>query len=370
MQKLTQFYLNFITKKSTILFNLNNLLRENIKKARPYASARDEYKGKEGIFLDANENPYGSATQEAYNRYPDPLQKELKEKIAALKRVKAEQVFLGNGSDEPIDLLVRAVCNPGKDNILIMPPTYGMYEVSAAINDVEVKEAPLTENFDIDADKVLKNVNANTKIIFICSPNNPTGNCLSTTGIKKVLENFREGLVVIDEAYIDFSIDSDKSFLFRLDQYPNLIVLQTFSKAWGMAGLRLGMAFASAEIIAALTKIKPPYNINILTQKLVSEGIENVLKKEKMVMEVLQQREFLSDELKKLDKVVKNVYPSDANFLLVKTIEGKKVYHYLIENKIITRDRSNVMLCEGCLRISVGTEQENKQLIEALKRYA
>lgn len=350
------------------MFNLNNLLRENIKIAKPYASARDEYKGKEGVFLDANENPYGSATPDSYNRYPDPLQKDLKEKIAALKRVKPEQIFLGNGSDEPIDLLVRALCNPGKDNIIIMPPTYGMYEVSAGINDVKVKEVPLTETFDIDADKVLKSVDANTKIIFICSPNNPTGNLLSTEGIKKVIENF-EGVVLVDEAYIDFAIDSEKSFLFRLNQYTNMIVLQTFSKAWGMAALRLGMAFASKEIIGVLNKIKPPYNINSLTQKLVSEGMDNILRKEKMVLEILQQREFLSNELSKLTGVVKKVYPSETNFLLVKTIDGKKVYNHLIDHKVITRDRSSVILCEGCLRISVGTEPENHKLLEALKQY-
>jgi histidinol-phosphate aminotransferase len=350
------------------LFTINNILRENIKKAKPYSSARDEYKGKEGIFLDANENPYGSVTKVAYNRYPDPLQRELKDKIAALKRVTPSQVFLGNGSDEPIDLLIRMVCNPGKDSIMIMPPTYGMYEVSAGINDVKVKEVPLTADFQLDADKVLKAVDPSTKIIFICSPNNPTGNCLAPSAVSKILDNFK-GIVVVDEAYIDFAIDNEMSFLFRLDKYPNLVILQTFSKAWGMAGLRLGMAFASEEIITVLNKIKPPYNINAVTQKLVLESVSNILGKEKMVLDILQQREYLFDELKKLSSVVTKVYPSDANFLLVKTVDGNKVYQYLVDNKIITRNRSNITLCEGCLRISVGVESENQKLINVLKKY-
>ncbi|MBX9853083.1 MAG: histidinol-phosphate transaminase [Cytophagaceae bacterium] len=348
------------------LFELNKILRDNIKSVKPYSSARDEYKGQEGIFLDANENPYGSVTQEGYNRYPDPLQRELKEKIAALKRVKQQQVFLGNGSDEPIDLLVRMVCRPGTDNILILPPTYGMYEVSAGINDVKVKEAPLTPDFEIDKVRVFQNIDQNTKIIFICSPNNPTGNCVSQIAIKEILEKF-DGLVVVDEAYIDFAVD--KSMLPYLNEYKNLVVLQTFSKAWGMAALRLGMAFASEEIIKVFNKIKPPYNINAVTQRLVFDSIDNILKKEKMVMEILDQKEYVSAELGKLSKVVKKVYPSDANFLLVKTIDAKNIYKYLVDKKIITRDRSSVLLCEGCLRISVGKEEENKKLIEALNNY-
>jgi histidinol-phosphate aminotransferase len=348
-----------------VLFNLDKIVRDNIKKARPYASARDEYKGKEGIFLDANENPIGSVSDEAYNRYPDPLQKELKEKIGNLKYIDPGQIFLGNGSDEPIDLIIRIVCRPGIDNIIIMPPTYGMYEVSASINDVMVKEAPLTADFQIDSEKVFKSIDDKTKIIFICSPNNPTGNCLSASSITKILESF-EGLVVIDEAYIDFAMD--KSFLPELNKYPNLVILQTFSKAWGMAALRLGMAFASADIINLINKIKPPYNINVLTQKVVFENVDNVLKKSDMVLEILDQRAFLSSELQKLS-VVKKVYPSDANFILIKTADAKKMYGFLIQHKIITRDRSNVTLCEGCLRISVGTEEENKKLIDTLKKY-
>jgi histidinol-phosphate aminotransferase len=348
------------------VFDFSQLLRENIKNVKPYASARDEYKGKEGIFLDANENPFGSASSDNYNRYPDPLQRDLKEKIAALKRVKPEQIFLGNGSDEPIDLLMRMVCNPGKDNIVITPPTYGMYEVSAAINDVKVKEAPLTENYELVADRVLKAVDANTKIIFLCNPNNPTGNSLSVAEMTKVVEGFKN-IVVIDEAYIDFA--TDQSFLPKLKNYPNLVVLQTFSKAWGMAGLRLGMAFASEEIIKVFNKIKFPYNVNISTQKIVFDSVDNVMKKERMVMDILEQREWLSEELKKMTNLVIKVFPSSANFILVKTKDGRKVYDYLITKKIITRDRSTVLFCEGSLRISIGKKEENQALVNALKEY-
>ena len=347
------------------MFDLNKLLRENIKKVVPYSSARDEYKGTEGIFLDANENAFGSATNPAYNRYPDPLQRELKDKIAALKRVKPEQVFLGNGSDEPIDLLIRAFCVPGKDNIIILPPTYGMYEVSAHINDVKVKEVPLTEEYQLQPDKILAAVDSNTKIIFICSPNNPTGNALRGSDITKIITGF-EGIVAIDEAYIDFA--PDKSFLRKLSEYPNIIIFQTFSKAWGMAGLRLGMAFASEEIISVLNKIKAPYNINAVTQKLVSEGMGNLLQKERMVEHILDNREKLAEDLKTISVVVK-VYPSDTNFLLVKTKDANKTYEYLVNNKIITRNRHSVKLCEGSLRITVGTDEENEKLIATLKNF-
>jgi histidinol-phosphate aminotransferase len=348
------------------LFDLNKILRENIKKAKSYSSARDEYKGSEGTFLDANENSFGSAAGPAYNRYPDPLQKELKEKIAQLKRLHSDQVFLGNGSDEPIDLLMRAFCNPGKDQVISMPPTYGMYEVSAGINDIQVKEVFLTEDFQIQPDKVIAAIDKNTKIIFICSPNNPTGNCVKDAAVTKILQSF-DGIVVIDEAYIDFA--PDKSFLPKLKEFPNLVILQTFSKAWGMAALRLGMAFASKEIIQVLNKIKPPYNINGATQTLAMDGLKNLLLKEKMVEEILDQREFLSSELVKLD-VVKKVYPSDANFLLVKTSDGNKVYDFLISHQVITRNRSSVQFCEGCLRITVGRPEENIKLLEALKKYS
>lgn len=347
------------------MFNIDKLLRENIKNVVPYASARDEYTGSEGIFLDANENALGAACGGEYNRYPDPLQRDLKERIAGLKRLSWTQIFLGNGSDEAIDLLMRAFCNPGKDNIIITPPTYGMYEVSAGINHIEVREAPLTEDFQLIPDAVLAAVDANTKIIFLCSPNNPTGNVLRMNDMKKIVEGF-DGLVVIDEAYIDFA--PDRSFLPYLKQYPNLVVLQTFSKAWGLAGLRLGMAFASEEIIAVYNKIKFPYNVNVETQRLAMKALSNLLQKEKMVEEILDEREKLSAVLKQLDQVLK-IYPSDANFLLVKTKDGRKVYDYLISKQIITRDRSKVRMCEGSLRISVGKPEENKQLLEALQAY-
>jgi histidinol-phosphate aminotransferase len=349
------------------VFDLNRLLRENIKRVRPYASARDEYEGSEGIFLDANENAIGSATntKTLYNRYPDPRQKALKEKIASLKRVTPSNVFLGNGSDEAIDLLFRAVCNPGKDNVLIMPPTYGMYEVSAGINDAAIKEVPLTPDFMIDTNAVLGAVDEKTKIVFICSPNNPTGNALRQSDIRAIIEGFA-GIVVVDEAYIDFA--PDKSFLHQLDKYPNLVVMQTFSKAWGMASLRLGMAFASEEIIKVLTKIKPPYNINGATQSLVLEGLDHLLLKEKMVEEILDEREKLMKALKALP-VVNKVYPSDANFVLVKFKDGRKVYEYLVNNKVITRDRSKVKHCEESIRISIGLPEENAKLLEALEKY-
>lgn len=345
------------------MFNLEKLIRENIKNVKPYASARDEYKGSEGVFMDANENPIGSVTTEDYNRYPDPLQKELKEKLAGFKRVNANQIFLGNGSDEAIDLVYRIFCAPGIDNVIVTPPTYGMYEVSAGINDLEVKAVPLTDNFQLQPDKVLAAVDDHTKIIFLCSPNNPTGNCLQTSDIEKILKGF-SGIVVIDEAYIDFA--PDRSFLQKLNENPNLIVCQTFSKAWGMAAIRLGMAFASESIIALFNKIKPPYNINGITQNVALEALRHLLEKERMVEEILDEREKLILSLKEIPSVIK-VYPSDANFILVKTRDGNLIYRELIQRKVITRNRSNVVLCEDSIRISIGTAKENQILVEALR---
>jgi len=348
------------------LFTINNILRENIKKAKPYSSARDEYKGKEGVFLDANENPIGSATKNNFNRYPDPLQKEVKKRLADLKRVKPEQLFLGNGSDEAIDLLFRAICNPGRDNVLLLPPTYGMYEVSATINDIAVKEIPLTEDFQMRTKEIISAIDPQTKMIFICSPNNPSGNSMKRADIEFIIQSFPNGIVVVDEAYIDFA--PDKSMITALNNYPNLVILQTFSKAWGMAGLRLGIAYASEEIIAVLNKIKPPYNINQLTQEYALEALGKVLKKEEMVAELLFQRNYLTKEFLKLN-FIKTVYPSDANFILIKVADGKHLYDFLVANKVITRDRSKVTLCEGCVRISVGTKQENELLISVLNTY-
>jgi histidinol-phosphate aminotransferase len=343
-------------------FDLVNLLRENIKTLVPYSSARDEFHGEAKVFLDANENSIGSPLTKWYNRYPDPHQLKIKEKLSVIKGVPANQIFIGNGSDECIDLLFRAFCNPGKDNVIICPPTYGMYEVSANINDVEIRKAPLLENFQLDLIHLETLVDINTKIIWLCSPNNPTGNSLHREDIEMVLNNF-EGLVVIDEAYINFS--RQRSFLSELKEYPNLVVLQTLSKAWGLAGLRLGMAFASEEIIAVYNKVKPPYNISEAVQELVIKALDNIEDVNAMIKEIVAERTRLETELPKLKSVV-NVFPSDANSLLVKVVDAKAIYEYLLARQIVVRDRSKVILCEGCLRITVGTARENDELINAL----
>lgn len=347
-------------------FSIDKLLRPHIANLTPYSSARDEYSGKEGVFLDANENPIGSITKANFNRYPDPYQSQLKERIAAIKGVPATQIFLGNGSDEAIDLLFRAFCNPGNDNIIILPPTYGMYEVSAEINDVAIKKVNLSEDFQLRPDEILESVDDFTKIIFICSPNNPSGNQMKKEAILQILGGFG-GLVVVDEAYVDFS--TGPSFTQHLDQYPNLLVMQTFSKAWGLASLRLGMAFASTDIIQVLNRIKPPYNISGLTQETVLAALDEVDKMKAMVLEILEERQKLKEALKGLP-LVQKVYPSDANFLLVKIKQARQIYNYLIDNKIIVRDRSKVVLCEDCLRITVGTCGENTILLETLKKYS
>jgi histidinol-phosphate aminotransferase len=344
--------------------NIDNLVRANIKALTPYSSARDEFKGEARIFLDANENSYGSPLKHNYHRYPDPLQNELKEKIADLKGIPAENIFLGNGSDEAIDLLIRAFCNPGIDNILITPPTYGMYEVSANINDVGVKKSTLYDAFDILPKEIIESTDSNTKIIFLCSPNNPTGNCFSKSRIIEVLTNFN-GIVVIDEAYIDFS--AQKSFIYELNNFENVVVLQTFSKAWGLAGLRLGVAYASKEIISILNRIKPPYNINSLSQQLVLDAINNYSLVQSRITEIIEEREKLSKKLMQFS-FVKKIYPSDANFILAKTENAQKIYDYLCANGIIVRDRSKVIKCNNCLRITVGTKEENKGLIDVLKK--
>jgi histidinol-phosphate aminotransferase len=341
------------------------LLRPHIASLLPYSSARDEYSGAEGIFLDANENPLGSITDQAFNRYPDPYQSKLKKALSSIKSIPGSQIFLGNGSDEAIDLLFRAFCNPGKDNVMLLPPTYGMYEVSAHINDVHIKKVPLSVDFQIDLPAVAKHIDENTKIIFVCSPNNPTGNIMDREGILELIKSF-QGLVVVDEAYIDFS--PEPSFIEEIRHHPNLIVLQTFSKAWGLAALRLGMAFAIPEIISILNKIKPPYNISGLTQTTVLEAMGNLQKVEEMVSHILREREVLRKLLEDLP-MVKKVYPSDANFLLVQVNEPKGMYEYLVNQKIIVRDRSKVLLCEGCLRITVGTTEENKALTHAMKSF-
>src|SRR5690606_38611587 len=300
-------------------FDLNSLLRPHISSLQPYTSARDEYTGKEGVFLDANENPFGSITEQDFNRYPDPYQSALKTEISKIKTVRTNQIFLGNGSDEAIDLLYRAFCNPGKDNVILLPPTYGMYEVSANINDVEIRKVALTEDFQLQPEKILAAADSNSKILFICSPNNPSANKVKRGDVLFLLKNFN-GLVVVDEAYIDFS--DEPSFTTELDDFPNLLVMQTFSKAWGLASLRLGMAFASAEIIRILNKIKPPYNISGLTQDTVLAAITDRAKVDQMIKEILAEREFLKGELEKLPFVQK-IHPSHANFLLVKIPDRK-----------------------------------------------
>lgn len=345
-------------------FDVQRLLRPHIAKLTPYSSARDEYSGKEGIFLDANENPLGSVTEAPFNRYPDPYQWAVKEMIAEIKGVLPQHIFLGNGSDEAIDLLIRAFCNPGRDNIMILPPTYGMYEVSADINHVGIKKVPLSDDFQIKPSQILQETDEFTKIVFICSPNNPSGNKIEKDRIVQVIEGFK-GIVVVDEAYIDFC--EGTGFIPFLEKYPNLVIIQTFSKAWGLASLRLGTAFASQAIISVLNKIKPPYNINGLTQEMALTALHHPRKMQEMVKEILEERKWLEEGLKKIN-IVENIYPSDANFLLIKVKAARKTYDYLIEEKIIVRDRSKVVLCDECLRISVGTRSENEKLLEALKK--
>jgi len=347
-------------------FNFQSLLRDNIKKLIPYSSARDEFKGEAKIFLDANENSFGSPLTKWYNRYPDPLQIKVKEKISSIKNVPIENIFLGNGSDECIDVLIRAVCEPGKDNLLICPPTYGMYEVSANINDVALKKVPLTPAFQLDLPAIEEAIDDHTKMIFLCSPNNPTGNSLIREDVEMILNNYF-GLVILDEAYINFS--RQRSFLQELNDYPNLVVMQTLSKAWGLAALRIGMSFASTEIINVMNKIKPPYNINQASQELALQALDELGQVNDMIHEIVKGRESLSRDLLKIPQV-QNIYPSDANFLLVKISNAREVYEYLLDQQIVVRDRSKVILCDDCLRITVGTPSENENLIKALNAHS
>jgi histidinol-phosphate aminotransferase len=346
-------------------FDLNKLTRENVKTLKPYSSARDEFSGEAKVFLDANENSLGSPLTKWYNRYPDPHQHKLKAAISQVKNIATANIFLGNGSDECIDLLYRCFCVPGKDNVIICPPTYGMYEVSAAINDVEIKKAELMPDFQLNVDLIENLVDANTKLIWICSPNNPTGNSINYHDIALLLNNFN-GLVVIDEAYINFS--RQHSLLKELNEYPNLVLLQTFSKAWGLAALRLGMAFASAEIIELLNKIKPPYNINQATQDLALDALQELGQVNDMIKEIVAMREELAKVFQRMP-LVEKVYPSDANFLLVKVRDAVDVYEHLLTDGIVVRDRSKVSLCDQCLRITIGTEHENTVLVDALINY-
>ena len=343
-------------------FDINNLVRENVKQMKPYSTARDEFKDfdiADMIFLDANENPF----ENGVNRYPDPQQGSVKEVLAKQKFVKTNQILLGNGSDEVLDLLFRAFCEPKKDNVITLPPTYGMYGVLANINAVENREVLLSDDFQPQIEKIIEAVDENTKVIFLCSPNNPTGNSFSDESVAYLLQNFR-GLVVIDEAYIDFS--KKDSWSNELDEYPNLIITQTLSKAYGLAGIRLGVCYASAEIISVLNKIKPPYNVNELTQKRAIERLGATEKIKAEIESIITQREKLLKEL--LDvKFVEKIYPTEANFILVKVDDANKRYDKLIAKGIVIRNRTTQPLCDNCLRFTVGTEQENMKLIVALK---
>ncbi|WP_108822764.1 histidinol-phosphate transaminase [Dysgonomonas sp. Marseille-P4361] len=341
--------------------DLQKLVRKNVWNMKAYSSARDEFKGEASVFLDANENPLN----DRYNRYPDPLQWKLKEKISTVKGVHPENIFLGNGSDEPIDLVIRVFCEPRIDNIVAIDPTYGMYEVCANVNDVEYRKVLLNENFDLDADALLAKTDDNTKLIFLCSPNNPTGNLMNREAVEKVLNNFK-GIVIVDEAYIDFAADA--TWINDLGNYPNLIILQTFSKAWGLAAVRLGMAFASPEIIKLFNKVKYPYNVNILTQNFVIDELDKLSLRKEWVETLLKGRAFLVEELSKLSFVEK-IYPTDSNFVLVKVNDANGIYKKLADKGVIVRNRNSVSLCAGCLRITVGTDQENKILIETLQSF-
>ena len=343
-------------------FELDKLIRPNIKTLKPYSSAKDEYTGDAKILLDANENSLGSPLTKWYNRYPDPYQQKLKEKLAFVKQIAANQIFIGNGSDECIDILLRTFCEPGKDNIIICPPTYPMYEVSANINDIAVQKALLLSDYQLNVAHIEQLVNPNTKIIWICSPNNPTGNSLDLIDIETILNHF-DGIVVVDEAYINFS--KQKSFVQSLIDYPNLVVLQTLSKAWGLAGLRLGMCFASPEIIGYMNKVKAPYNINIVTQELALQALEEVGQVNDMIKLLVDMRNALAQVIASMPHVIQ-VFPSDTNFILVKIPKARQLYEYLLSKGIIVRDRSALELCEDSLRITVGTEQENTLLVDAM----
>jgi len=341
--------------------NINELVRENIRNMKPYSCARDEFKGNASVFLDANENPFNFP----FNRYPDPHQKEVKDKISEIKGISQNCIFLGNGSDEAIDLLYRAFCEPRVDNVVAIEPTYGMYKVCAEMNDVEYRKVLLNENFDIEAYNIMDSTNIHTKIIWFCSPNNPTGNNLNRDEILKVLQWFR-GIVVIDEAYSDFS--EQESFLTQLKNYSNLVVLQTFSKAWGNAAARLGMAFASPAIIDVLNKIKYPYNISLLTQRHALYVMQEPEKVKEWVASLLEERGKLISLLKKVS-VVEKIYPTNANFVLIKVSNAKNIYRELIRKGIVVRNRSNIALCDDCLRVTVGTADENKAFINELKKF-
>ena len=339
---------------------LEDLLRPNIRALQPYSCARNEYSGHEArVFLDANENPYNAPL----NRYPDPEQRELKKVVARIKGVKPEQICLGNGSDETIDLAYRCFCRPGIDNVVAIEPTYGMYKVCANINDIEYRPVTLNSDFDIEADRILAACDANTKLIWICTPNNPTGNDLDYDQITKILNNF-DGIVMVDEAYSDFT--HRRAFRYELDEHPNMIVLNTMSKAWGLAGIRLGMAFARKEVIDVFNKVKYPYNVNFLTQNAAHDAFKRAIEVSKWVSTIILERNRMTEAFKMLP-MCKRVFKSDANFFLAEMVDADRIYQYLVECGIIVRNRSRVTLCHNCLRITIGTKTENNELLSALR---
>ncbi|AOW20427.1 histidinol-phosphate transaminase [Urechidicola croceus] len=341
-------------------FKIENFIRTNVQNMAPYSSARDEFTKVADVYLDANENPF----ENGINRYPDPYQKLVKERLSEIKNIPTQNMILGNGSDEILDLIFRAFCEPKEDNVICTPPTYGMYKVLAGLNDIELKNSVLTVDFNLNVADILSQIDANTKIIFLCSPNNPTGNIIPENQIEEVLTK-SNCLVVIDEAYIDFA--SSPSWTTKLEQYPNLIVCQTLSKAYGMAGIRLGLCFASTKIVSVLNKIKPPYNVNVLTQRTALEALNDVEGYEGKLELILQERESMRDALSELS-FVKKIYPSDANFWLIKVEDANNIYNKLLDLGIVIRNRCNQVLCENTLRITIGTPIENEKLIQALRK--
>lgn len=340
--------------------DITALFRENIRTMAPYSTARDEYEGDLGVYLDANENPFPNG----YNRYPDPHNKRIKEKVSSMRRIGTDRIFVGgNGSDEPIDLLFRVFCEPRKDEAISIAPSYGMYRVAAATNDVRLTEVQLTVDYRLDAEAFLGAVTPNMKLAFLCSPNNPSANLLDPKEVEKVIRGFH-GIVVLDEAYIDFA--EGEGFLPRLSEFPNLVILQTLSKAWGLAGIRIGFAFGAPEIVAAMEKIKYPYSVNVITERLVLQELERENERREQIATLIDERKKLVRELEQMD-VIRRVYPSDANFLLVQVDQPREIYTRLIERGIIVRDRSKIIGCEGCLRLTVGTPDENIALVNALK---
>ena len=345
---------------------MKELVRKNILNLTPYSSARDEFKGEASVFLDANENSEGSPYPTSYNRYPDPQQKKVKLLLSKVKQVKPEQIFLGNGSDEAIDLLFRIFCEPGKDNVIVLPPTYGMYAVQANIHGTEIRQVPLNSDFQPIPSEILKAADEHTKLLFLCSPNNPSGNLFDNELIEELLLNFK-GIVVIDEAYIDFA--DAVSWSQKVESYPNLVVLQTLSKAWGLAGLRVGMAIAPAETIQYFNKVKYPYNIGNATLSIVEEALQDTAAFTKILKELKTNKKILEKEMDTME-ILKKVYPSDANFFLVKVDNAQETYDFLAKNGVIVRNRTKEVHCENCLRITVGTAEENQKLVEVLNAFS